>query len=75
MARQVWRAFCRHGTNFIECRRDRGTRLIDGREIVPVDEAGKRHWRSVAVQVRPKPENCHGTEFLWRAAAGIRVPG
>jgi len=35
--------------NFIENRRGRGTSLIDGREIVPVDEARKRHWRSVAV--------------------------
>jgi len=41
--------FCRPGTNFIESWRDRGTMLIGGREFVPVDEAGKRHWRSVAV--------------------------
>jgi hypothetical protein len=41
--------FCRHGTNFIAYRRDRGTSLIDGLDIVQVDEARKRHWRSVAV--------------------------
>ena len=73
MARQVWRAFCRHGTIFIECRRDRGTSLINGREIVPVDKVGKRHWRSVAVQIRSKARNCHGTEFLLRAAVRVRV--
>jgi hypothetical protein len=38
-----WRAFCRPGTIFIACRRGRGTSLIDGREIVPVNEAQKRH--------------------------------
>jgi len=31
-------SFYCHGTNFIECWRDRGTSLINGREIVPVDE-------------------------------------
>jgi len=36
VARQVWCAFCRHGTIFIACRRGRGTSFIDGREIVPV---------------------------------------
>jgi len=49
VARQVWRAFCHHGTNFIEHWRGRGTILIGGREIVPIDEVGKMHWRSVAV--------------------------
>jgi len=40
--------FASHGTNFIEHWQCRGTSLIDSREIVPVDEAGRRHWRSVA---------------------------
>ena len=70
---RVWRAFCRHGTSIIGCRRGRGTSFIGGREIVPVDEFGKRHWRSVAVQVRPKVENSHGTEFLLLATARVRV--
>jgi hypothetical protein len=38
------------GTNFIACRRGRGTSLIDGRGIVPVDKTQKWHWRSVAIQ-------------------------
>ena len=42
VARQVWRAFCHHGRNFIELRRGRGTSLISSREIVPVDEVGRR---------------------------------
>ncbi len=73
MAIQVWRAFCRHGTIFIACRR--GISLIDGRVIVPVDEAQKRHWRSVAMEVVSETEICHGTECLLRAAARIRVTG
>jgi len=49
VARQVWRAFCCPGANFIAFWRGRDTCLIDGREIVPVDEIAKGHWRSVAV--------------------------
>ena len=75
MARQVWRAFCRPCTIFIACRRGRGTSLIDGREIVPVNEAKKRHWRSVAVEVVSEAEICHGAEFLLRAAARVQVQG
>ena len=73
VARQVWRAFCRHGTNFIECRRGRGTSLINGREFVPVDEVGKRHWRSVAVQIVSEPEICQGAEFY--IASRCAYPG
>ena len=29
-ARRVWRTFCHHGTNYIECWCDRGKRLISG---------------------------------------------
>jgi hypothetical protein len=43
--------------------------LIDGREIVPVDEVGKRHWRSVAVQIISEPEIYHGAGFQLRADA------
>jgi len=35
-ARRVWRTFCRHGTNFIGCRRDRGTSLIGALNLSPV---------------------------------------
>jgi len=35
-ARRVWRTFCRHGTNFIGCRRDRGTSLIGAANLSPV---------------------------------------
>ena len=35
-ARRVWRTFCRHGTNFIECWRDRGTILIGAANLSPV---------------------------------------
>ncbi len=34
--RRVWRAFCRHGTNFIEHWCDRGTRFLSGWEFIPV---------------------------------------
>ena len=74
-ARQVWRAFCHHGTRFIEHWSDRGTRLISGRVFIPVDEVGKRHWCSIAVQVWSKAEIYHGTELLLRAAERIRVHG
>jgi hypothetical protein len=33
--------FCRHGTNFIGCRRGRGTNLLSSRKIVPVYKAIK----------------------------------
>jgi len=75
VARQVWRAFCRPGANFIACRRGRGTILVNGRVFLPVDNARKRHWRSVAMQVVSEAENCHGAECLLRAAVRIRVPG
>jgi hypothetical protein len=61
--------------NFIACRRGRGTSLIDGRGIVPVDKAQKSHWRSIAVEVVSKPEICQGAECLLRAAVRIRVLG
>jgi hypothetical protein len=70
-----WRTFCRPGTSFIACRRGRGKRLIDGRDIIPVDKAQKRHWRSVAMQFVSEAENCHGAECLLRVAVRIRVPG
>jgi len=38
-----------------------------------VTNVTKGHWRSVAVQAIPKPENCHGAGFILRAGAGIRV--
>ena len=46
--------------------------LVDG--DIPIDEVGKRHWRSVAVQVVSEAENCHGAEFLLHAAVRVRVP-
>jgi len=39
-----------------------------------VYEVGKRHWRSVAVQIVSEPENCQGAGILSRAAARVRVP-
>jgi hypothetical protein len=35
-ARRVWRTFCRHGTNFIACWRNRGTSLIGAANLSPV---------------------------------------
>ena len=61
--------------SFIGCRCGRGTSLIDGRIFLPVDKAGKRHWRSIAVQVGSKAENCQGAEFILRAIVRVRVPG
>jgi hypothetical protein len=44
VARQVWRAFCRHGASFIACRRDReisyqvdGAYPGAGMPLIPVD--------------------------------------
>ena len=74
-ARKVRRAFCHHGTKFIEHWCGRGTSLIDGRIFLPVDNVGKRHWRSVAMQVVLEVENCHGAESLLCAAVRVRVPG
>ena len=34
-ARRVWRGFCRHGTNFIEGWRDRGTSMIGAAKLSP----------------------------------------
>ena len=31
------------------------------------------YWRSVAVQVIPEPENCHGAGFILRAGARVLV--
>ena len=33
---EAWRTFCRPGTNFIELYAYRGTKLISGREFVPI---------------------------------------
>ena len=62
-----------HGANFIKYWRDRDTKFLSGRVFIPLDEFGKRHWRSVAVQFISDPEICHGTGFLLRADARIRV--
>ena len=35
-ARRVWRTFCRPGTSFIACWRDRGTSLIETANLSPV---------------------------------------
>jgi len=62
-ARRVWRAFCYPGTSFIACRRGRGTSLINGLGIVPVDKAQKMQWRSVAMHFVSKAEISQGEEF------------
>jgi hypothetical protein len=58
--RRVWRTFCRHGTNFIECWRDRGTSLIKAANLSPVTKlvAG-----SVAVQTISKVVIYQGAGF------------
>jgi hypothetical protein len=38
---EAWRGFCRHGTIFLACWRDRGTKLLSGRKLVTVQEFGK----------------------------------
>jgi len=68
VARQVWRAFCRPGANFIAFWRGRGTSLIDGRVFLLIDNAEKGHWRRIAVQIISEAENCHGAECLLRVA-------
>jgi len=75
VARQVWRAFCLPGANFIACRRGRGTSLIDGRVFLLIDSADKGHWRSIAAQIISEAWISHGAECLLRVAVRIRVPG
>jgi hypothetical protein len=38
--------------------------LLNGRVFIPSDEVGKKHWRIIAVQVEPKPDNYPGTEIF-----------
>ena len=38
-----------------------------------VTNVTKGHWRSVAAQAIPKPENCHGAGFILRAGERVRV--
>jgi len=74
VARQVWRAFCNPGTGFITFWRGRGTIFINGRDFILVDNAKKRHWRSVAMQVISEAGIYHGAECILRAAVRVRVP-
>jgi hypothetical protein len=53
VARQVWRAFCRHGTKFIAFVSDRGTRYLSGRELIRVYIFDK--WPLA---------QCRGTRFI-----------
>lgn len=55
----IWRNLCHYGTNFIACRRGRGTNLINSWEIVQEYEIGNRHWCSVAVQIVSEVEIYH----------------
>jgi hypothetical protein len=72
-ASQVRRSFCWHGSSFIGCRWDRGTNLIAYTVIITDEELNKLHWRSIAVQTRPKPENYPGAEVKLRAVVRVRV--
>jgi hypothetical protein len=47
--------------------------LLNGRGLLPVDNAGKGYWRSIAVGALSKPENYHGAETKLRTAVGTRV--
>ena len=62
-----------HGTSFIGCRCDRGTNYIAGTVIITGDGLYKWHWRSIAVQARPKPEYYLGAEFKLWATVRVRV--
>ena len=66
-------SFCRHGIIIIVCRRDGGTNLLSGYELLPVDKVDKGHWRSIAVQIWTKAEIYLGTVFKLHAAERIRV--
>lgn len=46
---------------------DRSREFITGYKV----DGGQ--WRSVAVQIISEPESCHGTGFILRAGAGVRV--
>jgi len=54
--------------------RGHGIMFLNGRVFIPVDEFGKRYWRSIGVQVLSKEDNYHGANILLRASARIRVP-
>jgi len=57
VARQVWRAFCRHGTIFFACRRGRGTSLMRAIYLSPVTNFMRC---SGAVRVNHQLQSCHG---------------
>jgi len=73
-ARRVWRTFCRHGTNFIACWRDRDTSLIGAANLSPVTKlvAGTGPEYS-GVQTISKPDICQGAGFKLQADARVRV--
>ena len=80
-ARKVRRAFCRHGTNFIEHWRGRavprtagrGYKFDRSREVIPGYKVSCGHLRSVAVQTISEPENCHDAGFKLLAEERVRV--
>jgi hypothetical protein len=43
------------------------------REFIPGYKVGGGHWRSVAVQIVSKPENCQGAGIKLRVDARVRV--
>jgi len=59
-ARRVWRGFCRHGTNFIACWRDRGTSLIGAAILSPVTKLVTCTCAVSRYKAKSKPENCQG---------------
>ena len=58
--RKRGRAFCSHGTMFIEQRQCRGAMLISSQFTVPVQDDVNGHWRSVAPKVLTEQSERHG---------------
>ena len=74
MASQVWRAFCRHGTLFIGCRRGRGAIMIGAARLSPVTNLVEGTGPAKAgVQTISKAEIYHGAGFQLRVDARVRV--
>ena len=63
-ARRVWRVFLPSWYKFYWVLARSRYKFDRSRELIPCYKAGWEHWRSVAVQIWSKPENCQGIQDL-----------
>ena len=62
--RSVWRGFCLHGTNFIECWRDRGTSLIGAANLSPITKLEKGTYAVSRYKLSRRQKTVKGFEIL-----------